>query len=696
MNGNIMLPILAFWPMLAAVICYFLGKKSAALRNGCVIFICASEFLLTLYAVFFCFGASSELSVCNLSFEIDGFRAVYAVVIAFMWLMTSLFSPDYFKKYHNRSRYYFFYLMTLGATMGVFLSADLYTTLMFFEVMSFTSYAWVAHEQNEESLRAAGTYLAIAVIGGLAALMGLFILNNSLHTLKINELYSAACALSDKTPLYIAGGCILFGFGAKAGMFPLHVWLPKAHPVAPAPASALLSGVLTKSGIYGVLIVSCDILRYDPSWGIVILVLGTITMFLGAILALFSVNLKRTLACSSMSQIGFVLIGIAMQCLLGEENALAANGTILHMVNHSAIKLCLFMIAGVVYMNTHKLNLNEIKGWGKNKPFLNIAFLFGLLGIGGVPLFNGYISKTLLHESIVEYSAIGGFAITAVEWIFLISGGITLAYMTKLYYCLFIDGYAPAKTKYMSKLSYVAIGGSAIVLPILGMLPRLTCDNIAALSTGFMHSGELKESINYFSLNNLKGAAISVIIAAAIYFIIVRKLLMVKNDRNENIYLDRWPKWLDLENLVYRPLLTDILPKFFGAIASVFGENKILTPVCKYGLKGLKALCAAICNLPDTIIYLFRKTVYKDSPFVPKEHKHYALAHAIGALVDKIRKAKKLPPREGESYAELATDAATTISKTSKGIAGNFSFALLMACLGLCAAIIYVLVILSK
>ena len=184
----------------------------------------------------------------------------------------------------------------------------------------------------------------------------------------------------------------------------LHIWLPKAHPVAPAPASALLSGILTKSGIFGVIVVSVNIFRASTAWGNLILVLGLITMLGGAVLAVFSVNLKRTLACSSMSQIGFILTGIAMGCLLGEENALAARGALLYMVNHSLFKLILFMAAGVVYMNLHKLNLNDVRGFGRKKPILHFAFLMGAVGLMGVPGFSGYVSKTLIHEGIVEYA----------------------------------------------------------------------------------------------------------------------------------------------------------------------------------------------------------------------------------------------------------------------------------------------------
>ena len=207
--------------------------------------------------------------------------------------------------------------------------------------------------------------------------MGLFLLYYQTGTLQISELYEACQGKN----VYAAALCLLVGFGAKAGAFPLHIWLPKAHPVAPAPASALLSGILTKTGIFGILVISCQILFHDELWGTFILMIGVITMFLGALLAVFSIDFKRTLACSSVSQIGFILVGVGMQGLLAEENALAVRGTFLHMVNHSVFKLVLFMTAGVIYMNVHKLNLNEIRGFGKKKPLLAGIYLMGALGI---------------------------------------------------------------------------------------------------------------------------------------------------------------------------------------------------------------------------------------------------------------------------------------------------------------------------
>ena len=263
-----MLAFPVFFPMAAAIGCYLLGRRDKRLRDLAVIASCAVTLLVcAALLVGVARGATYTLEIpgfCGkgLSFMLDGFRALYAVVAGVMWLATSMLSRDYFAHhYRNRNRYYLFYLLTLGATLGVFLSADLFTTFIFFEVMSFTSYTWVAHDETPGALRAAETYLAVAIIGGMVMLMGLFLLEHALGTLRIDALYAAAEACPDKGVLWAAGVCILFGFGAKAGMFPLHIWLPKAHPVAPAPASALLSGILTKSGVFGVIAVSANIFR---------------------------------------------------------------------------------------------------------------------------------------------------------------------------------------------------------------------------------------------------------------------------------------------------------------------------------------------------------------------------------------------------------------------------------------------------
>lgn len=689
-----------FFPMAGAVISYLLGRYQKNIRDYFADGVTVITFAVFLFLLVCRMNGSFDtLSftvpyVCGfgLHFTLDGFRALYAAIASFMWMMSTLFSKEYFSHYRNRNRYYLFLLLTLGATIGVFLSADFYTTFIFFEIMSFTSYVWVAHDEKKESLRAAGTYLAVAVIGGLVMLMGIFLLYHIAGTLQFDELvgYISCADSGDQTMLWAAGICLLFGFGAKAGAFPLHIWLPKAHPVAPAPASALLSGILTKAGMYGILILSSYLFLGSSAWGSMILIIGVCTMVVGAVLALFSVDLKRTLACSSVSQIGFILVGVGMSGLLAEVNGLAVRGSLLHMVNHSLIKLALFMAAGVVFMNVHKLNLNDIKGFGRKKPLLNYIFLMGALGIGGIPLWNGYISKTLIHESIVEYISLlqegvvsGIFsadAMRAIEWTFLVSGGLTVAYMLKLYVALFVEKnddpsvqekYDSLKGRYMNKVSAFALTVSATLLPVMGFLPGIVMNTMADLGQSFLQGGEA-EAITYFSFGNLKGGLISIGIGVLIYLVVVR-MWLIRKEEGTTVYLNRWNPYLDLENTIYRPLLLKFFPFFFGVI------------------------CRVLDSLVDTFVVVLRKTIYRDSKLPHELEEGTIITHMLGCMANAAQKAgnatiwkkKKRNVDYEHKYALVYEE----LQEDKFIIGRSMSFGLLMFCIGLLLTVGYLLLV---
>lgn len=685
MKRDAILAVLVFYPFVGAIVSAWVGRKREIIRDYFADLIVVSEFIITL--VIFCANARSgkgvfyhdcylpEICGMGLHFTMEGFRMVYAMTAAFMWMMTTILSREYLKHHENRNRFYLFLLATLGATMGVFLSADLFTTFIFFEIMSFTSYVWVAQEETEGSLKAAATYLGVAVIGGLVMLMGIFMLYHKLGTLNISELFIAATVYEgDRTMLYGAGVCLLVGFGAKAGAFPLHIWLPKAHPVAPAPASALLSGILTKTGIFGVLIVSCNLFLGNAAWGGLILGIGVLTMFGGAFLAVFSIDLKRTLACSSMSQIGFILVGIGMQGLLGEENILAVRGTFLHMLNHSMIKLVLFMAAGVIFMNAHALDLNEIRGFGRKKPLLKGIFLTGALAISGIPLFGGYISKTLLHESILEYG--GGSLMKAVEIIFLLSGGLTFAYMTKLFVAVFVEENKDvekqerfdAQAHYMNPESSFALAGSAAVLLIWGLFPHAIMNRVADLGRYFMNflNTENAPSVLYFSISNLKGAVISVLIGVLVYVLVIRKLLMHRGD-----YIDVWPGWLDMEHLIYRPVLLGFLPVVCGI------------------------LCRICDSFVDGVAVILRKSLYKDSPLPYERPEGDLITNLIGRILNFLQRLRnRLWRRKNPThrdYVHLAAAASEELRESLTIIQRSLSFGLLMFGIGLTLTLIYII-----
>ena len=693
MKIAILVYLMVFMPMIGAFVSYLIGRKNKTMRDYFVAGLTILEFVFAVLLVAEDVGHEGALvyvpEICGmgLTFTIDGFRVLYAAIACFMWMCTSLFSKEYFAHYRNRNRYFLFQLLTLGATAGIFLSADLYTTFIFFEVMSVSSYVWVAHDETAPSMRAAATYLAVAIIGGLTLLMGLFLLYSQTGTLLIGELYEACQGKN----VYPACLCMLVGFGAKAGAFPLQIWLPKAHPVAPAPASALLSGILTKTGIFGVLVISCQILLHDPMWGAFILIIGLITMFLGALLAVFSIDFKRTLACSSVSQIGFILVGVGMQGLLGEHNEIAIRGTMLHMVNHSLFKLVLFMAAGVIYMNIHKLDLNDIRGFGRKKPLLKFIYLMGALGIGGIPLWSGYISKTLLHESMVEYihELEGGHILNSLlslntmqifEWIFLISGGTTIAYMTKLYVAVFVeknkDAALQAKfdgmKKYMNPLSACVLTICAVIFPIMGIFPYATMDVMADMSEGFMGWNHAGHSVDYFTWVNLKGSVISILIGAVLYFGVVRVLLMKKQGDGGQDYVNRWWKYFDLEDYFYRPVLLKFLPA-----------------VCS-------SVCLVIDRFVDGIVILLRKTIYKDSMIHKEMDEGNGVTYAIGSLFNKgeavlNKTVWRSMPRVTDYRHRFALKYASF--KENMGfIERSLSYGLILFCVGLCAVLIYLLV----
>lgn len=340
-------------------------------------------------------------------------------------------------------------------------------------------------------------------------------------------------------------------------------------------------------------------------------------------------------------------------------------------------------------MNVHKLNLNDIRGFGRKKPLLNYIFLMGALGIGGMPLWNGYVSKTLLHEAIVEYTEqvgsgvvsgmLSGSALKGIEWCFLVSGGLTVAYMLKLYVALFIERNADEqvqakfdamKGNYMNKVSAGALTVSATMLPIMGIFPNQVMGRFADMGQGFMLVTDEEAIMAWFSLSNLKGAAISIGIGILVYLVIVR-LWMIKKVNENTVYVNRWYRYLDLENLIYRPILLTFLPFVFGV------------------------LCRILDSLVDTIVVLLRKTVYKDSKLPHELEEGTAFTNGAGVFVNGLVGAANATiwrkhPKEVD-YKHKYALVYEEWSEDSAIITRSLSFGLLLFCVGLILTVVYLL-----
>jgi len=315
----------------------------------------------------------------------------------------------------------------------------------------------------------------------------------------------------------------------------------------------------------------------------------------------------------------------------------------------------------------------------------------GALGIGGIPLWSGYISKTLLHESMVEYihELEGGHILDSIfnlstmqvfEWIFLISGGMTIAYMTKLFVAVFVeknkDAVVQAKydgmKKYLSPISAVVLTACAVIFPIMGMLPYNTMDVMADMSEGFMGWDHAGHSVDYFTWVNLKGSVISIIIGVVLYFGVIRTLLMKKQADGSRDYVNRWWRYFDLEDYVYRPVLLVFLPKVLAAV------------------------CLVIDRFVDGIVILLRKTIYKDSLIYKEMDEGNSVTHAVGSLFNKgevvLNKTMwRRRPKEID-FRHLFALKYASFKENAGFIQRSLSYGLILFCLGLCAVLIYLLV----
>ena len=687
-------------------------KKTAALAEKVVL---ASTLTAVLYlAVMIVISESRGMSyalsipkVCGMGLEFvtDGFRALYVMVSVFAWLTTTVFFFWYGAGEGHQTRYYAVTMLTLACTLGVLLSADLFTLFVFFEGMSLASYVWVVQEQTKEAIEASKTYLAVSVIGGLVLLTGILLLWHTAGTLQISELRWACVAATSRKELYVAGGCLLFGFGAKAGCWPLHIWLPKAHPEAPASASALLSGILTKTGVFGVMILSGRVFVSDISWGKILTLLGVVTMLVGAIRALFSIDIKHMLACSSVSQIGFILTGAGVVCAMtGGGYAYAISGSVLHMLNHSMFKLILFLSAGIVVKRLHTRDLNKVRGFGRNKPWLMILVFIASLGIAGVPGFSGYVSKTLIHEAIVHcHEAGGGAGFLVAEYLFLAAGGCTLAYMTKFFVVLFLrkpskevlEADAKYGKHYAPVVPMVLMSAVALFIFVAGTLPEVVMRPIGTFIAPLTEYPPLRKLPELFGWECLEGSLISITIGVLLFFFAVRPAVMKRRVPLAETpeYVDRAERVPGLEDALYRPLLLSVLPTFFGTLM-----RGLELATEGFGL-GVFKICKSILTLLDKTIdaamLLLRRTVLRPVCEQRTNTLGESLCNPIGQNRNGIRRLwnatfGRKNPKQGDCVAAV-NRARENVTESVKLVSRSLSYGLMAFCIGLIILLVYIL-----
>jgi formate hydrogenlyase subunit 3/multisubunit Na+/H+ antiporter MnhD subunit len=485
-------------------------------------------------------------------FYVDGTGFIFALITSFVWLLATIYSVGYMTHEHARDRFFSFLILTLAVDLGVLLAGDLFSLFIFFELLGLSSWVLVIHTETPEAMKAGKKYLFMGVIGGLFLLFGIFLLFINTDTLVLQPLLDDLVHLGDIK--YLIAATMTIGFGVKAGMFPLHVWLPEAHPVAPSPASALLSGIMVKAGIYG--IIRTLLFTFSPTeaaehlWhlmtpvGGLMIWIGIITMTLGMVLALLQTNLKRLLAYSTISQIGYIIFGIGIAAYLGFEGAVGMAGAVYHFLNHALYKSLLFLMAGAIYYRTHELDMRRLGGLWKKMPLTFLLGMVGVLGIAGIPFFNGYASKLLLFEGIVEVAHHDSLYLLA-EIMFLVVSGGTIAYYLKMLRMTFFGGVGEgAKDAGRAPLvMLIPMAVLAVCIGFIGVFPDLVLRLFVYPSLGTFsfdhHAAEHLLSVSFFTpagfgevlLVSVIGVAISVIGVAIFGFGWKKNLLFISVPR---------------------------------------------------------------------------------------------------------------------------------------------------------------------
>ena len=417
--------------------------------------------------------------------QTDGLAKFFLLLINIVWPLVGIFSLEYMKHEEREEQFVSFYFIVYGILNGLGLSGNLITFYLFYECMTLLTVPFVLHTRTRQAVYAAKKYLFYSIAGASMALFGFFFLANyttSLTFTKGGTLNQMTLAGNESVVLF-AVFLLLLGFGTKAGMFPMHGWLPTAHPVAPAPASAVLSGVITKAGVLGILrvvfyIVGTEFLR--GTWvQYAFLTLTLITVFMGSMLAYKEQNMKKRFAYSTVSQVSYILFGIA---ILTEE---ALLGSLLHIVFHSLIKNTLFLVAGAIIYKTGKTMIKELKGIGKQMPIVIWCFTFVSLALVGIPPTGGFVSKWFLAIGALE-AEIPVFSILG-PIVLLLSALLTAGYLLPITIHGFLTG-AEDTTNWERKEPTIQmllpIGLFMIGAVVLGMFPNVIIEPITQMITG--------------------------------------------------------------------------------------------------------------------------------------------------------------------------------------------------------------------
>ena len=333
----------------------------------------------------------------NIRLLLDGFSLFMLFTISLVSFTVTLYSIDYMEHYGAKADYYALLLLMIAGMNGLVLASDLFNIYLFLEVAAVASYALVAFGRGHDELEASFKYLMLSAVASAFILLSIAVIFALTGGVSFGIVAHGLETLNVRFVVGFCSGLFLMGFGLKAALVPFHSWLPDAHPSAPAPISAMLSGLLIKvSGVYAMMRVFLNVFGLTPALTTVLAVLGIASIFVGALAALGQNDIKRMLAYSSISQIGYVVLG------LGIGTPLGILGGLFHLFNHALFKSLLFLNAGAIEQSTGTRSLDKMGGLARVMPVTAATSAVASLSIAGVPPLNGFWSKLLIIIALVQ------------------------------------------------------------------------------------------------------------------------------------------------------------------------------------------------------------------------------------------------------------------------------------------------------
>ena len=373
-------------------------------------------------------GRGPELTLLQISpgielaFKVDAAGIIFALSASFLWILTSFYAIGYMRGLdeHKQTRFYAMLATCLSATIGLCFSANLLTFVLFYEVLSVATYPLVIHKESEKAYRIGRQYLAYAITAGIALVGGMALVHQAAGTLDFQAggFLSPEMGQGMLTAIFLL---FFLGFAVKAGVMPLHSWLPNAM-IAPTPVSALLHAVaVVKAGVFGFVRLSGFVfgpeLLHALGLGALLAALAGVTILLASFIAMTKDDLKARLAYSTVGHLSYIVLGTALLA------PTAFFGGTFHMVTHAAMKITLFFCAGAIYVHTGIARVSQLDGIGKQMPITLTAFAVGTLGLAGVPLIGGFLSKWYLATGTVDAGELAFLGILVV------SGVLNLIYL---------------------------------------------------------------------------------------------------------------------------------------------------------------------------------------------------------------------------------------------------------------------------